>query len=93
MLRYLLRNPQEKRIVDVKGFVQKWTESGNYREDDDERIAGCGILHPQPNSRLNLSLEASKARESKFARAQMPGLLADWFTNARYALSLQMAVR
>jgi hypothetical protein len=46
MLRYLLRNPQEKRIVDVKGFVQKWRESSNHRKDGEERIASCRILHP-----------------------------------------------
>jgi hypothetical protein len=60
MLRYLLRNPEEKRIVDVKGFVQKWTESSNDRKDGEERIASFRILHPQPNSRLNVNLEACK---------------------------------
>ena len=60
MLRYLLRNPQEKRIVDVKGFVQKWSESSNRRKDGEERIASCRIFHPKTNSRLNVNLEACK---------------------------------
>ena len=57
MLRYLLRNPQEKRVVDVKGFVYKWTESSNHRKDGEERIASYRILHPKTNSRLNVNLK------------------------------------
>jgi FkbM family methyltransferase len=56
----LLRNPKEKRIVDVKGFVQKWTESSNHRKDGEERIASCPILHPKLTNRLNAAVEASK---------------------------------
>jgi hypothetical protein len=45
VLGHLLRHPQKKRIVDVKGFIKEWDQSSNHRSDGKERIASYGILH------------------------------------------------
>ena len=46
--------PQEKRIVDMKGFVEEWGESSNHRKDGEEHIASRRILHLKSNGRINV---------------------------------------
>src|SRR5438105_15941058 len=47
-------HPQEKRIVDMKGFVEEWAESSNHRNDGEECIASWRILHLKSYSRINV---------------------------------------
>jgi hypothetical protein len=42
---YLLRHPEKKRIVDVKGFVKKWDENGNHGNHDNKCTPGFRVPH------------------------------------------------
>ena len=53
-------HPQEKRIVDMKGFVEKWGESSNHRKDGEEHIASLRILHLKSNGRINVKKHRSE---------------------------------
>jgi hypothetical protein len=41
----LARHPNEKRVVDVKGFVYEWSESNRNCGYSEHRARGDGILH------------------------------------------------
>jgi len=54
MVSYPLRHPEKKGIVDMKGFVQEWRQSGNHHDRGKECVPNRRILHFKSNSRIKV---------------------------------------
>ena len=67
MMGYVLRHPEEKRVVDVKSFVQERCQSGDDRNSNDYGAVRVQVPHPE-NALTSILSQAHSCALTAFPR-------------------------